>query len=50
MQPLQNGTFTGIPTGWLVGTLIPVDPYYLVYRAKELGYHPQVILGWEGDQ
>ncbi|MCJ7791175.1 MAG: nucleotide sugar dehydrogenase, partial [Dehalococcoidia bacterium] len=23
---------------------IPVDPYYLVYKAKELGYHPQVIL------
>ena len=44
MQPLQNGTSTGIPPGWLVGPLIPVDPYYLVYRAKELGYHPQVIL------
>jgi len=29
----------------LVGGLcIPVDPYYLVYKAKELGYHPQVIL------
>ena len=28
-------------------TLIPVDPYYLVHRAEELGYHPQVILaGW----
>ena len=25
-------------------TLIPVDPYYLVHRAEELGYHPQVIL------
>jgi UDP-N-acetyl-D-galactosamine dehydrogenase len=23
---------------------IPVDPYYLVHKAKELGYHPQVIL------
>ncbi len=21
-----------------------MDPYYLVYKAKELGYHPQVIL------
>ncbi|MEA1944291.1 MAG: UDP binding domain-containing protein, partial [Euryarchaeota archaeon] len=21
-----------------------VDPYYLVHRAEELGYHPQVIL------
>ena len=26
------------------GHCIPVDPYYLVYKAKELGYHPQVIL------
>ncbi|MDD3523377.1 MAG: UDP binding domain-containing protein, partial [Candidatus Cloacimonetes bacterium] len=23
---------------------IPVDPYYLVHKAQELGYHPQVIL------
>jgi len=23
---------------------IPVDPYYLVYKARELDYHPQVIL------
>ncbi|MFC1963403.1 UDP binding domain-containing protein [Chloroflexota bacterium] len=28
----------------LGGHCIPVDPYYLVYKAKELGYHPQVIL------
>jgi len=21
-----------------------VDPYYLVYKARELGHHPQVIL------
>jgi len=26
------------------GHCIPVDPYYLVYKAKALGYHPQVIL------
>jgi UDP-N-acetyl-D-galactosamine dehydrogenase len=26
------------------GHCIPVDPYYLVYKAKELGYHLQVIL------
>ena len=26
------------------GTLIHVDPYYLVHRAEELCYHPQVIL------
>ena len=30
--------------GLVGGHCIPVDPYYLVYRAKELGYHPQVIL------
>ena len=26
------------------GHCIPVDPYYLVHRAKEFGYHSQVIL------
>jgi len=30
--------------GFVGGHCIPVDPYYLVYKAKELGYHPQVIL------
>jgi len=25
------------------GHCIGVDPYYLVYKAKELGYHPQII-------
>jgi UDPglucose 6-dehydrogenase/UDP-N-acetyl-D-galactosamine dehydrogenase len=30
--------------GLVGGHCIPVDPYYLVYKAKELGYHPQVIL------
>lgn len=30
--------------GLVGGHCIPVDPYYLVYTAKELGYHPQVIL------
>lgn len=30
--------------GLVGGHCIPVDPYYLVYRAEELGYHPQVIL------
>ena len=23
---------------------IGVDPYYLTYKAEELGYHPQVVL------
>ncbi|MFC1898802.1 nucleotide sugar dehydrogenase [Chloroflexota bacterium] len=30
--------------GLVGGHCIPVDPYYLVYKAKELGFHPQVIL------
>ncbi len=30
--------------GLVGGHCIPVDPYYLVYRAKEMGHHPQVIL------
>ena len=30
--------------GMVGGHCIPVDPYYLVFKARELGYHPQVIL------
>jgi len=30
--------------GLVGGHCIPIDPYYLVYKAKKLGYHPQVIL------
>jgi UDPglucose 6-dehydrogenase/UDP-N-acetyl-D-galactosamine dehydrogenase len=30
--------------GLVGGHCIPVDPYYLVYKAKALGYNPQVIL------
>lgn len=30
--------------GLVGGHCIPVDPHYLVYKARELGYHPQVIL------
>ncbi|MCQ1538180.1 nucleotide sugar dehydrogenase [Methanocalculus taiwanensis] len=30
--------------GLVGGHCIPVDPYYLVNKAQELGYHPQVIL------
>jgi len=30
--------------GLVGGHCIPVDPYYLVYKAMELDYHPQVIL------
>ncbi|MCX6654454.1 MAG: nucleotide sugar dehydrogenase, partial [Candidatus Bathyarchaeota archaeon] len=34
--------------GMVGGHCIPVDPYYLVYKAQELGYHPQVILAGRG--
>ena len=30
--------------GMVGGHCIPVDPYYLVKAAKEVGYHPQVVL------
>ncbi|MEG0928120.1 MULTISPECIES: nucleotide sugar dehydrogenase [Chryseobacterium] len=30
--------------GLVGGHCISVDPYYLAYKAQELGYHPQVIL------
>lgn len=30
--------------GLVGGHCIPVDPYYLVARSQEIGYHPQVIL------
>jgi UDPglucose 6-dehydrogenase/UDP-N-acetyl-D-galactosamine dehydrogenase len=36
--------FHSYSPGLVGGHCIPVDPYYLVYKAEELGYHPQVIL------
>lgn len=36
--------FIRLDPGLVGGHCIPVDPYYLVYKARELGYHPQVIL------
>jgi len=30
--------------GLVGGHCLPVDPYYLVHKSRELGYHPQVIL------
>ena len=36
--------FIRFSPGMVGGHCIPVDPYYLVYKAQELGYHPQVIL------
>ncbi len=34
--------------GLVGGHCIPVDPYYLVYKARELGYHSQVIMAGRG--
>jgi len=36
--------FLHFTPGLVGGHCIPVDPYYLVSRAQEFGYHPQVIL------
>jgi UDP-N-acetyl-D-glucosamine/UDP-N-acetyl-D-galactosamine dehydrogenase len=36
--------FNRYSPGLVGGHCIPVDPYYLVYKAKELGFHPRVIL------
>ena len=35
--------FVRYSPGLVGGHCIPVDPYYLVYKSRELGYHPQVI-------
>jgi UDPglucose 6-dehydrogenase/UDP-N-acetyl-D-galactosamine dehydrogenase len=35
--------FNRYSPGLVGGHCIPVDPYYLVYKAKELGFHPRVI-------
>lgn len=36
--------FIKMTPGLVGGHCIGVDPYYLTYKAEELGYHPQVIL------
>ena len=35
--------FLRFTPGLVGGHCIGVDPYYLVHKAKELGYHPQII-------
>ena len=35
--------FHSYSPGLVGGHCIPVDPYYLVHKAKQMGYHPQVI-------
>ncbi len=36
--------FMNFTPGLVGGHCIGVDPYYLTYKAEQLGYHPQVIL------
>ena len=36
--------FLNFTPGLVGGHCIGVDPYYLTYKAEQLGYHPQVIL------
>lgn len=36
--------FLNFVPGLVGGHCIGVDPYYLTYKAKQLGYHPEVIL------
>lgn len=36
--------FMPFEPGLVGGHCIGVDPYYLLYKAQELGYHPQVLL------
>jgi UDP-N-acetyl-D-galactosamine dehydrogenase len=36
--------FLRFEPGLVGGHCIPVDPYYLTYKAEEAGYHPDVIL------
>jgi UDPglucose 6-dehydrogenase/UDP-N-acetyl-D-galactosamine dehydrogenase len=41
---ITKWNFHAYRPGMVGGHCIPVDPYYLVQKAKEVGYHPQVIL------
>ena len=36
--------FLPFEPGLVGGHCIPVDPYYLTYKAQEIGYHPEIIL------
>ena len=36
--------FSGLHPGLVGGHCIGVDPYYLTYKAEEMGYHSQIIL------
>jgi len=36
--------FVKFKPGFVGGWCVPVNPYYLVHKAREVGYHPQVML------
>ena len=36
--------FMNVYTNLVGGHCISVDPYYLTYKAEQLGYNPQVVL------
>ncbi len=36
--------FVGVEPGLVSGHCIPVDPYYLTYKAQQVGHHPELIL------
>jgi len=36
--------FLGFTPGLVGGHCVGVDPYYLTYKAQEIGYHPEVVL------
>ena len=38
--------FLDFKPGLVGGHCIGVDPYYLTYKAVEVGYHPEIILEW----
>ena len=40
----QNGTLLGMAPGLVGGHCIGVDPYYLMFKAEELGYKPNLIV------
>ncbi|MDJ0940750.1 MAG: Vi polysaccharide biosynthesis UDP-N-acetylglucosamine C-6 dehydrogenase TviB [Woeseiaceae bacterium] len=40
--------FLAFRPGLVGGHCIGVDPYYLTYKAQQLGYHPQIILAGRG--
>ena len=44
MPHLQKWNFLNFKPGLVGGHCISVDPYYLTYKAKEVGYSPDVIL------